>query len=603
MSTIVKLLKLLDRRERRNLALLGVAITLMAALEVVGVAAIGPFISVAASPGTIYENSLLSAFYTQLGFTDETAFLVSMGVALVAIIVLTNAYKMFVMYWVYRWSNMRSYSIGRRLLSQYLHQPYAYYLDHNTSELSKNLLTEVRQIVTAGIRPTLEIVARGLAAIAIVLYLYASDPFAALVVSLAIGGTYGLVYFFVRRRLYHIGEDLRIANRDRFKFATEAFAAIKDVKILSKEPVFERLFSRAARVYAWRSAQRQIVGAMPRYAIEAVALGLVVLAVTWMLSAGDEFASVIPLVSVYAFAGYRLLPALQTVFGNLTTLRSTMPMVHGLYDDMMTGSADAEASRLAVNQLAAADEKRLPFLERIRLSDVSFAYASSRSPVLHHITLSIPRLSTVAFVGPTGCGKTTIVDIILGLLPASGSIVVDGQELSHDDIRRWQQNFGYVPQQIFIADDTVRRNIAFGVEPKDVDDVAVERAARIAHLHDFVVTEMPDGYDTVVGERGIRISGGQRQRVGIARALYHDPDILILDEATSALDNMTEEAVMDAIHELMGEKTIIMIAHRLTTIQEADRIFLMDRGRILQSGTYEELLESSDRFREMARQK
>ena len=600
MHYIRKLLKLLTKRERRQLALLTFAMLIMAFMEVVGVGAIGPFMRVAADPSVVERTPVLLWLYNLLGITDMRYFIAVLGIIFFMVILGTNGFTTVVMYYLFRWSDMRAYTLGRRLFSQYLYQPYSYFLDHNTSELAKNILAEVQQVLRQAIRPGIELMTRGMVAAAILLFLVISSPLVALVVTLVLGGTYAVVFGLIRKRLTRIGTRIRQLNRERFKISGESFGAIKDVKILGKEPVFEEQFARASKNFAWQHAKRQIITGLPHYIIEAVALGLVVLLVVVMIVRGGDFAEVIPLISVYAFAGYRLMPALRVIFKNAGALRSSGPIVQALYDDLTIGADTVEESRGAALKLSKNIE-RLPFVNEIRLKEVHFSYPTSAEPVLKDINLTIRKNSTIGFIGPTGCGKTTLVDIILGLLKAEGTLMSDNTIISDTNVRNWQLNFGYVAQQIFLADDTVTRNIAFGVHTSDINQEAVEKAAKIAHLDEFVRNEMPQGYETLVGERGVRLSGGQRQRVGIARALYHDPDILVLDEATSALDNLTEQAVMDAIDELMGAKTIIMIAHRLSTVQKADTIFLLDKGSIAAEGSYDELMKKSAAFRKMAK--
>ena len=494
---------------------------------------------------------------------------------------------------------MRSYTLGRRLMSQYLYQPYSYFLDHNTSELSKNILAEVQQVLTQAIRPGMELMARGMVAGAILVFLFISAPMVALVVVVVLGGAYTLVFGLARRKLTRIGKLIRLYNKERFKYSGEAFGAIKDVKILGKEPLFEEQFAWSSKRFARQQANRQIITTLPRYIIEAIALGLVILLVVALTVSGGKMSEIIPLVSIYAYAGFRLMPALRILFKNAGTIRTSGPIIQALYDDIHNNADEVEDSRIAAERLRESAE-RLPFNKEISLTDISFSYPSSPAPVLRDINISIKKNSTIAFIGSTGCGKTTLVDIILGLLKAQGNISVDGAMVTEKNIRNWQLNFGYVPQQIFLADDTVSCNIAFGIKTEEIDFEAVKKAAKIAHLDEFIANDMPDGYDTLVGERGVRLSGGQRQRIGIARALYHDPSVLVLDEATSALDNTTEAAVMDAINELMGEKTIIMIAHRLTTVEKAENIYMLNRGRIMASGSYAELIRSCVEFRNMA---
>jgi ABC-type multidrug transport system fused ATPase/permease subunit len=304
--------------------------------------------------------------------------------------------------------------------------------------------------------------------------------------------------------------------------------------------------------------------------------------------------TILPLLAVYAFAGLRLLPAMQLVYQEVTAIRFNQPALVALHRDI----TEIRAREATVVE---ADPTPVPLRERLELIDVHFSYPLAERKALQGLTLSIPARTTVGIVGGTGAGKTTAVDLMLGLLTVQeGTLAVDGKPITAKNMRAWQDNIGYVPQAIFLTDDTVAANIAFGIQPEQVDRAAVERAARIAELHDFVTGELPQGYDTLVGERGIRLSGGQRQRIGIARALYHDPDVLIMDEATSALDNLTEKAVMDAVHNLGHAKTIVLIAHRLTTVQACDTIFMLEHGRLIAQGSYDELLDSSRKFRAMA---
>ena len=602
MGNIRKLLSLFSKKERQQLGIVYLAILIMAIMEVIGVGAIGPFMTVASDPTVVETNNILNRVYTALGIEDVRYFIAGLGIVFFIIILFTNSFTTVVMFFLYKWTNLRSYTLGRKLMSQYLYQPYSYFLDHNTSELSKNILAEVQQILTQAIRPGMELIARGMVASAILLFLFISSPIVAMVVTIVLGGAYALVFSLARRKLTRIGTLLRKYNKERYKYSGEAFGAIKDVKILGKELVFEAQFAVSSRKFSRQQANRQIITNLPRYIIEALAFGLVILLVVVLTVSGGEMVKVIPLVSIYAYAGFRLMPALRILFKNAGTFRTSGPIIEAMYNDITQNADEVDASRIEAEKLMETNN-RFPFNKEIKLQNIDFAYPTSPAPVLSDINLVINKNSTIAFIGSTGCGKTTLVDIILGLLKGEGNIEVDGQKIHAGNIRNWQLNFGYVPQQIFLADDTVTRNIAFGIKEEQIDFEAVKKAAMISHLHDFIVNEMPDEYDTLVGERGVRLSGGQRQRIGIARALYHNPDILVLDEATSALDNMTEAAVMDAINDLMGEKTIIMIAHRLSTVEKADAIYMLEKGKVVAAGNYVELMKSSEKFRNMAKVK
>ncbi|HEX2473840.1 MAG TPA: ATP-binding cassette domain-containing protein [Lacipirellulaceae bacterium] len=340
----------------------------------------------------------------------------------------------------------------------------------------------------------------------------------------------------------------------------------------------------------------KLIGIVPKSAFEIVAQGglLIVLMVLLGWSGQENFSNVVPMLGLYAFAGMRLIPALQEIYGTLTKMTFGQAALDRLYNDLALAAASPAPSHPR-------DVVPLPLHQLLELRGVTFAYPNAERRALADISLSIPARTTTGFVGATGAGKTTLVDVILGLLePQRGEVLVDGTSVYPDNIRAWQRSIGYVPQNIFLADDTVAGNIAFGVPRDRIDMQAAERAAKCAELHTFVLEELPDGYQTKIGERGIRLSGGQRQRVGIARALYHDPDVLIFDEATSALDNLTEKAVMDAIRNLAHLKTILVIAHRLSTVRPCDRIFLLDRGQLKTAGTFDELLAHDAGFKKLA---
>lgn len=317
------------------------------------------------------------------------------------------------------------------------------------------------------------------------------------------------------------------------------------------------------------------------------------LVVLYLLDKRGGIAGALPIITLYAFAGYRLLPALQQIYSSFTQLRFVGPAVDALHKDL----SGVQAPIHEPDQLAP-----LPLKEAIKFTQVSYCYPNAACPVLKGLNLTIPARSKVGFVGSTGSGKTTAVDLILGLLePQEGDLKVDEQPITAANSRRWQRSIGYVPQHIYLADDSVIANIAFGLVAEDVDHQAVERAAKIANLHEFVMNDLPQGYATEIGERGVRLSGGQRQRIGIARALYHNPQVLILDEATSALDNLTEQAVMEAVNNLGHHITTILVAHRLSTVKACDIIFLLEKGELKAQGTFNELMDDHETFRALAK--
>lgn len=597
MTTLRKVFSLFTRGERLRLIPLGLGVLFMAFLEVAGIGSIGPFIAVASDPGIIETQPILRWAYEVGGFETARSFIIALGAGAFGFMVVATAFRMLVNYFLFRYLGHLRYSLGLRLFRQYLYQPYTYFLDHNTSELSKNLLSEVDKVVNGVLQPGTQAFAKAVVAAFILVFLVAVNPWVAFASALVFGILYMVLFGLVRNPLLHYGREIRDANRVRYKAAGEAFGAIKDVKVMGKEPAFARLYAYGARRYARTQAAKQILSRLPQQSMQTLAKGFAIALVIVLLTIHGTVAQALPLLAVYTLAVQRLIPNIKTVFRGASQVRYYGPIVDALHSDM-TGMPPAP--RQKDKKLLNNPVPVLPFNEHIRLEKLTFSYPSSDEAVLSNINLEIPKNTTVGFVGPTGCGKTTLVDIIMGLLePVSGQVLVDGKPV--EDPRSWQRNFGYVPQQIFLSDDSVAANIAFGVPEDERDQQAVERAARIANLHDFVVNELPEGYATTVGERGIRFSGGQRQRVGIARALYNDPDILVLDEATSALDTVTEDAVMDAIHSLMHTKTILLIAHRISTVRECDHICMLDGGALVASGSYDELLDGNSAFRAMAK--
>lgn len=601
MNAVTKLFKLLSPKEKKQAALLTVAVVFMAFLEVAGIGALGPFMAVVADPSVVQSQPMLQTFYEIGGFDSNRGFLFALGVALFALIVLGNAFRILTLYAILRFNGACRANLGLRLFRQYLYRPYTYFLDHNTSELSKGILTEIDLVVNGVLKSAMDVFARGVVAISILAYLFVRDPVVASVAGAVFLTMYGAIYWVVRPRLMRHGEELGRSNETRFKATSEAFGAIKELKILGKEPRFEELYADGARRFAWSQAAKEILMVVPKHLLETVAFGLMVLLILALLASGEGIAGILPLLSVYGFAAYRLMPSLQLVFGGVAQIRYFGNTVDSLHRDMQDMQSWVS---VGIDGYTAAQrpEEPLPFKDNVELRNLSFYYPTSTEPVLDHVSVDIRKNTTAGFVGTTGCGKTTLVDVIMGLLdPSNGCIRVDGSEITSEEIQSWQRNFGYVPQGIFLSDDSIAANIALGIPECEIDTNAVEEAAKAANLHKFVKNELPHGYHTLVGERGIRLSGGQKQRIGIARALYHDPAILVMDEATSALDSVTEEAVMDAIQNLIYRKTILLIAHRLTTVQECDVIYLMEKGRIRSRGTYEELLQMEPQFRAMAK--
>ena len=598
-DTFRKLHNLLTVRERRNALLLFAMVLVMGFLDAVGVASVMPFIAAIGNRGFIQRNAYLAAAYDTLGFADTDAFLLLLGTGVFCLVLGSLAFKALTEWATNRFIYMRGYTLSVRLVQRYLNRPYSFFLNRHSAELGNSVLAEVQQVVNGSLLPAVQCVANIVVAGFLFTLLAVASTTPALIAMGVLTGAYAILYGAVRKILARIGLERVEANVQRFRIAQEAFTGIKAVKVLNLEDNYIRHYQKPAYRFARTMALARVINVLPQFLFQGLAFGSLVLLLLILVSIRDgDLVAVLPEIALYAFAGMRLLPALQGVYQSIGEIRFSGPALDSLHSELVDHSADDAGDEPGNDD---ADRPPIRLTEMLMMDRISYTYPAAERTALRDLTLKIKAKTTVGIVGTTGAGKTTIVDVLLGLLePQNGAMLVDGERITRSNIRRWQRSIGYVPQSIFLSDDTIASNIAFGLPASQIDQQAVERAARIAEIHDFVITEMPDGYATLVGEGGIRLSGGQRQRIGIARALYHDSDILILDEATNALDTVTEKAIMDAIHNMGHKKTIILIAHRLSTVQACDTVVMLEQGRILASGTYAELLATCEAFRAMA---
>ena len=570
-----------------------VAILAMAAVEVVGVGAVFSFMKLVTEPSLVETSAVLSGARDVLGAQDTASFLTAVGVAVLGVIVFRNAFGAFSAWLQVRFVMMTNHSIASRLLETYLNRPLAFHLATNSAWSSKNILVEVAQLVGGSLMSLVRVCADGAVAAAVVGYLLWQDTVMTSLVVAVFGVSYSGVYLLLRRRLSDLGRARMRANEGRFKAVNESLGGVREIKIFAREPYFLDQFSGSSFRLARLEVVHDVLKQGPRFAFDALAFGGLIAIALITLARDPDPAETIGVLTLYGVAGYRLVPSFHRVFQGISAIRFNTAVLDRLHDDLVSAPGTEPASGPSAAE-------QLPFAHDIRLESLGFRYAGAERTVIDGLDLMIPARGSVAFVGPTGAGKSTLVDLIAGLLePTSGRVLVDGVALGPETRRRWRSNIGYVPQHIYLSDATIAQNIAFGVPDERIDHDAVVRAARMAHLHEFVTSRLAEGYGTLVGERGVRLSGGQRQRVGIARALYHDPRLLIFDEATSALDSITEEVIGETLRSLEGELTMILIAHRLTTVRSCDIIHLMSEGRIVDSGTYDELMKSNATFRRM----
>lgn len=586
MNSFRKILFFFNRLEKKKLSFIFLCIVITNILEMGGIAAIMPFMAVVANPSLIETNTYLSQIYQVFSFSQPKYCMLFLGLLVFCLLVLGNAFSALTSWVMVRFCYGQGKKITCSLLEKYLSQPYAFFLHRASGELAKNALGGVDRVVVGIFISGLQSFAKCIMILFTFVLLIMVDPILALINLVILGGAYAFTYCILRKRLNQAGILSSAINGKRLQLVYEVIGAIKELKVLGREQSFLNKLAEYAKAFAKVETLSQLSPLMTRYIIEAIAFGGMILIALYLICVKEDITQFVPLLGLYALAGYRLVPAMQQVFAGLSALKYHSAALDTLYTEM----------QLPTNNLLTA-VKPLRFFHHIKLKHIHYHYPYSDKKILNNISIDIPRQGTIGIAGTSGAGKTTLIDIILGLLqPTQGSLIVDDIEINQQTIKPWQSNIGYVPQNIFLLDASIASNIALGVQPDKIDMNAVIKAAQLANIHDFIQQELPKGYETAVGERGIRLSGGQRQRIGIARALYHDPELLVFDEATSALDNVTEKAIMEAIKNLGRSKTIIIVAHRLNTIKECDRIYLLNQGEIVGTGKYAELYLTNKTF-------
>lgn len=592
-SIVKKMFSLLDRKERSQALWIFVLILIMGVIEVIGVASIMPFLAVLADPEIIQRSDKMAYVYNELQFQSTNNFLVALGGCVLAALILANFLSALTQRTLAWYTNMNAHSLSKRMLIHYLNQPYVYFLNRHSAKLSETILSEVNLVTRNVLVSIMQIAAKVVICIFILALLLAVDPFLTLITMSLLGGAYGLVYVSVRKKLSRISKERVVAATARHKAISEIFSGIKDIKVKGREAVYVQKYEEPSAIWARHQATHENISMLPRYIIETFAFGGIILIVLYLMIYRGGIGDALPMIGLFAFAGQRIMPGMQLIFMNITKIRFAEHALNHMADEI--GNAKAESIKLQED-----DSPGLGLEQSLKIENLSFSYVPDR-PVLKNLNLSIKAYTTVGFVGGTGAGKTTLIDIILRLLePNSGTIKADGQPLSADNRRLWQKSIGYVSQNIVLFDDTVAANIACGLSAEKINQDSVVSAASQAKLHEFIEKDLPQSYQTRIGENGVRLSGGQRQRLGIARALYSNPSLIIFDEATSALDNITEQAVMEAINSLNHKKTILMIAHRLSTVCNCDIIHVMEEGKIISSGSYGELLRTCPVFQRLA---
>ena len=582
---------LLSTKEKRKFKFLFIFFIITGIFEIAGIASIAPFMAVVSSPEIIQNNNYLNNFYNYFGFTSTNDFLVMLGVLVILLLVISNSIAALTTWKVSSFANNQSHVLSVKLLNSYLSNSYEFFLNNNSSTLEKNILSEVFRGVSGVMLPALLLIVKLIIVTFILILLIVVNPTITFASIFILGGLYLLMYKFMRSYLMEIGISFTKVDSERYKLVKEALSRIKNLKLNGNESEFVKQYSIPSKLHAKYTTQNSLITQMPRYLVETISFSGIVGIIIYFIYQGERVDEVIPLISIFALASYRLAPALQQIYHSISQIKYTLPAINLLINDIKD---DNEILFKAFS------DKGFPeYKSSLVLNNISFRYLNSNRDSLCNISIEITPNTTIGIVGGTGSGKTTLVDIILGLLiPTTGNILIDGIALDENNTALWQRNIGYVPQDVFLIDDTIIRNIAFAATDNNISIEEIKSVCRVAGISKFI-EGLPEGYQTVVGERGAKLSGGQVQRIGIARALYKNPNVVVFDEATSALDNITERAVMEAVNNLSHKKTIIMIAHRLSSIRNCDTIYVMDKGRIVDSGSYDELVNTSTIFQKM----
>ena len=565
--------RILNRRERRGLFVIFLLMLTGAVVEIFSIAIIIPVVAALSKPDYVAKFPFIDRF---LGFPTDNEFVIWAMSFIVLVYIAKSFLLMFALWRQRSYGTAVTTRVGRQLFETYLRQPYAFHLQRNSSTLIRESQF-TSSIMSTYIDPILTIVSDALITSGLVMTMLVVEPRGTLVTLALFGCSAALFQRVTSRRISRWGGAQKFHKGMLLKHLQQGFGGVKDVKILGQEANFTNEYYEHLIGNARVNQRFAIAQALPRFGLEVLAVfGLAVMVLTMALS-NTKIDDILPVLGLFGATAFRLIPAVNRTINGLQNIKISRPFINDLCDDLSLGIPSSDLDGVASH-----------LVHSVKIDSVSFKYESATDFAIVELDVEIFNGEAVGIIGPSGSGKSTLVDILLGLLePTSGRVLVDGNDI-RDNLRGWQDQIGYVPQSIFVTDDTLRRNVAFGLPKGEIDEVAVGAAIRSAQLEDFVAS-LPDGLDTIVGERGVRLSGGQRQRIGIARALYNNPDVLVLDEATSSLDTDTEHGVMQAVQALQGEKTVIIVAHRLSTVEYCDRLYRLENARIVDEGTFSEV--------------
>lgn len=598
-KTVKSLFNILNSSQRRRFYFLQVLVIVMSLTQIAGVASIIPFMTLISDLGQLQEDTIFAEVYKVSGFNSESKFIFWLGLSVLLMLFFASIVSMFTTWRISIFANKIGVEIADRLYIHYLKQDWLFHASGSSAQLTKQIATESLRVTQGILLPFAHLNANIVFVVLMSISIFIFDPIVAIIGFIIFALSYFSIFKLVGLTLLNNGRSISEMYEKRFRLMNEAFGGIKDVLLLGRDNNFVDRFHKTGIIFAYSQGINSALGHAPRYLMELIAYGSMISLILYLFSSYKADISIIlPILSVYAIAGMKLLPAFQQIYNSLATIEGNTGAYESIHQDLI----DSSKIKTTANQHLT-NKKEKSFLipeKQISLENVSFNYPGKEELVLNQMNISIPVKKIIGIVGPSGSGKSTLIDVLLGLIkPQEGYLKIDGDTLNNQNLRSWQNSIGFVAQTIFLSEGTIAENVAFGLSENQINFNQINKALELANLDEFVKS-LKNGVHTKVGERGVKLSGGQRQRIGIARALYNEAEVLFFDEATSSLDGITEKMIMEAVHEFSGEKTIIMIAHRLKTVEKCDLIFFIDKGKVADQGTFSELIEKNEKFRNMA---
>jgi len=591
LKIIIEFFSLLTPSQRRRFYTLQILVIIMTFAEVASIFSITPFMAIVGDPSILEKEGFLGMLYIRSNLGEPYQFIFYLGLIVLVILIISALISIFITWRLAMFATKIGVEIGDRLYSHYLNRDWLFHTMTSSSNLTKKISSETTRITDTFLLPLMYMNARLFLTLFVFLILLVYDPIVSIICLIVFSVAYIIIIKLARTRLEINSKNISAMFLERFKLMSEGFGGIKEVLLLGKSSEFKKRFTKAGNKLAYSQGVNKAIALVPRYFMELLGFASMVLLVIYLItnSKGD-LGLILPILSIYGIAGVKLLPALQQIYSSITTVRGNLSAYESIREDLINiKTYDAQKNEPSKQVWSKHNE--------ISLKNITFKYPDKKNFSLENISLTIKANTTVGFVGKSGSGKSTLIDVIIGLIkPQQGEITIDRIPLVKQNLRTWQNKIGIVTQTIFLTEGTIAENVAFGIPHDLIKHEQVKKVLKLAHLEEWVLG-LENGIHTKVGERGIQLSGGQKQRIGIARALYNETDVLVFDEATSALDGITEKAIMNAIHDFTGKKTLIMIAHRLTTVQKCDQIFMMNKGSIVDNGTYQQLLEKNLQFK------